>query len=231
MQELHAFTDFPKATDMEEQIIMGTISRVLQTCWDGYKDCINREWDLIPFWLGSVVLDKEATKPFRSFIAPYTMTRYIGYWQSYILLCYRMYKQNDPRMQFTDSQEEFLSRTMMVMSGYTEDKQDALHKVLFELSVSLIRHSDYAKQLSSLIYYAGIRGYNIDYKQWRQPQDYTTILAGLQFCIRVLMLEHTLPIALRDQFTEHSIVTPVDKFRQERRWLIDGGGKCTTLLS
>ena len=110
------------------------------------------------------------------------------------------------------------------MNGYTEDQSTELDKALLELSVSFICHSDYTKAPSSLIYYTGIRGYNVDYKQWRKPQDYTTILAGIQFCIRIIMLEHALPRESRNAFTEDSPVTPVMKFRKVRHWLIDGGG-------
>ena len=109
------------------------------------------------------------------------------------------------------------------MNRYMEDQVLQLEQALFNLSVSLICHSDYAKEPSSLIYYTGIRGYNVDYKQWRKPQDYTTILAGIQFCIRIIMLEHALPTGSRDEFTEHSALTPVMKFHEIRKWLIDGG--------
>ena len=65
------------------------------------------------------------------------------------------------------------------MHEYTEDQADELEVALFKLSVTLVCHSDYAKEPSSLIYYIGIRGYNVEYKQWRKPQDYTIILVGI----------------------------------------------------
>ena len=86
MKELHALTDLPQAADVEETLIANTVKDILHSCWDGFHDCLNRQWDLLPFWLASVAGDKEDTKPFRSYIVPYTLTRYIGYWQSYILL-------------------------------------------------------------------------------------------------------------------------------------------------
>jgi hypothetical protein len=224
MNELHEFTDLPLATEVQEKLISDTVGKLLEVCWEGYHDCLDREWDLLPFWLRSVMLDKEDTKPFRSYIAPYTLTRYIGYWQSYILLCYRMYSLGDERLKFTRIQGQNITAVQSIMNGYTEDQSTELEHALFNLSVSLICHSDYAKEPSSLIYYTGIRGYNVDYKQWRKPQDYTTILAGIQFCIRIIMLEHALPTGSRDEFTEHSVLTPVMKFREVRKWLIDGGG-------
>ena len=224
MSELHKLTDLPPATAMEETIISNTVAKMLGACWEGYHDCLSREWDLLPFWLRSVTLEKEDTKPFRSYVAPYTLTRYTGYWQSYILLCYRMYNAQDQRMEFTRTQFRNLIQVRSIMNQYTEDQATELEQALFNLSVSLICHSDYAKEPSSLIYYTGIRGYNVDYKQWRKPQDYTTILAGLQFCMRIIMLEHALPTGSRDGFTEHSTLTPVMKFREVRNWLVDGGG-------
>jgi hypothetical protein len=224
MQVLHMLTDLPTTGEPEETVLSACVGKILGDCWDGYHDCLTREWDLIPFWLRSVMLDKEDTKPFRSYIAPYTLARYIGYWQSYILFCYRMSELQDERLEFTREQIQYLIVVRNILNDYTEDDAQELEQVLFKLSVSLICHSDYAKAPSSLIYYTGVRGYNIDYKQWRKPQDYTTILAGIQFCMRIIMLEHSLPTATRNEYTEDSAVTPVMKFRQIRHWLIDGGG-------
>ena len=209
MNELHKLTDLPLPMEVEENVISDVVERILGMCWEGYHDCLAREWDLIPFWLRSVVLDKEDTKPFRSYITPYTLSRYIGYWQSYILFCYRMYELQDQRLEFTRAQYQILIEVRTIMNEYTEDQAWELEQALFNLSVSLICHSDYAKAPSSLIYYTGVRGYNVDYKQWRKPQDYTTILAGIQFCMRIIMLEHSLPTESRNEFTEHSAVTPV----------------------
>jgi len=99
MNALHKLTDLPLVTESEEQFISESVARILGACWEGFHDCVAREWDLIPFWLQSVVLEKEDTKPFHSYIVPYTLIRYIGYWQSYILLCWRMYNQQDERLE------------------------------------------------------------------------------------------------------------------------------------
>jgi hypothetical protein len=217
-------TDLPTTGEPAETVLSHCVAKVLGDCWDGYHDCLAREWDLIPFWLRSVMLDKEDTKPFRSYMAPYTLARYIGYWQSYILFCWRMYDLQDERLEFTREQFRNLIEVRTILNDYTEDEAQELERALFKLSVSLICHSDYAKAPSSLIYYTGVRGYNVDYKQWRKPQDYTTILARIQFCIQIIMLEYSLPTQTRNEYTEDSAITPVMKFRQIRHWLIDGGG-------
>jgi hypothetical protein len=65
----------------------------------------------------------------------------------------------------------------------------------------------------------------MEYKQWRQPQDYTTILAGIQWCVRLIMLETSLPSGRRDEYTEESVLNPMEVFRTVRdKWLVDGEG-------
>ena len=107
-----------------------------------------------------------------------------------------------------------------------------IDKKILELSILLIQHSDYAKKRSSLIYFTGVLGYNIEWKQWRQPSEYTTILAGIQFCIRVIMLESAIPKDIRDGIDENSLETPVQMFCKVRdRWLVDGEGIISWVIS
>jgi len=100
MLVLHTLTDLPTTGEPEETVLSTCMAKILRDCWDGYHNCLTREWDLILFWLWSVMLNKEDTKPFRSYIAPNTLTRYIEYWQSYILFCYRMSELQDERLEF-----------------------------------------------------------------------------------------------------------------------------------
>jgi hypothetical protein len=80
MKELYTLIDLLIMDQSEETVLSNSMTNILGAYWEDYHDCLIREWDLIPFWLRSVILDKEDTKPFRSYIAPYTLTRYIGYW-------------------------------------------------------------------------------------------------------------------------------------------------------
>ena len=51
---------------------------------------------------------------------------------------------------------------------------------------------------------------------------YTPILAGLQFCIRVIGLEHALPSSRRDDMSASSI-DPMPTFhRMREEWLVEG---------
>lgn len=216
MKALHSLTDPPKPDQDDEMFLWKSINRVVHSCWNGFNDCLKRGWVMVPFWLASAVRSKESSRPFRTYIASYTLRRYIGYWQRYILFCIRAIEL----LEFTTQQIKLIQRVCYLMNV---NEEVALDEAVLQLSIELIQHSDYSHQRSSLIYFTGVLGYNTDYKQWRQPQDYTTILAGLQFCIRVIMLEAALPISKRDKFTEKSLITPVEQFCNVRnQWLIDG---------
>src|SRR3954447_16251545 len=53
MNVLHKLTDLLPATEIAETIISDAVARILGACWEGYHDCLAREWDLLPFWLQS----------------------------------------------------------------------------------------------------------------------------------------------------------------------------------
>ena len=89
-----------------------------------------------------------------------------------------------------------------------------IEKKILELSILLIQHSDYAKERSSLVYFTGVLGYNVEWKQWCQPLEYMTILAGIQFCTHVIMLEAALPRINHDGIDETSPENPVELFRK-----------------
>ena len=221
MRALYEWTVSPKPDENDEIFIWKSIDRMVRKCWSGFHDCSARGWELIPFWLASAVRGKEDTRPFRSYIAPYTLRRYISYWQRYVLFCFRTIDV----LEFTAQQLQLIKRIRRSIENNSYDNERELDNALLELCTSLICHSDYSHVESSLIYFCGIMGYNVDHKRWRQPQDYTTILAGLQFCIRIIILESALPSEYRDEFSEDSIINPVEQFCNVReKWLIDGEG-------
>ena len=222
MATLVKLTNAPGIHDHQERSVWQATAGLIERCFKGILDCQERGWTLIPFWLRSVDRNKEDTKPFRTFIAPYTLRRYAGYWQQYILFCLRAVMTEDA-VQFTVRQRDALLE-LNSMLYETDDELEIQAKIL-DLSILLIQHSDYTKKRSSLIYFTGVLGYNLQWKQWRQPLEYTTILAGLQFCIRVIMVEAALPTNLRNGFNETSVENPIQIFRKVRDiWLVDGEG-------
>jgi hypothetical protein len=224
MNMLNQLAHSPDPRDTELQQIWSSVDRVVRACFRGVLDCHARGWELVLFWMASVDRNKEDTKPFRTHMELRTMARYIGYWQQYIMLCVRAITTDDS-VPFTPRQHQCIEQLIATveLDGIVEDY--VIDQKVLELSVLLIQHSDYATQRSSLVYFCGVLGFNTEWKQWRQPQDYTTILAGIQWCVRVFMLQAGLPMESRDDYTEDSIVNPVEAFCTVRdKWLVDGEG-------
>ena len=89
--------------------------------------------------------------------------------------------------------------------------------------MDFLKHSDFAVRKSSLIYFSGILGFNIHLHQWFDASSYTQVLTGLQFCIRVMLLEHALPLNQRNNFRGVN-PTPLERFRHiHDPYLVEGG--------
>jgi hypothetical protein len=98
-------------------------------------------------------------------------------------------------------------------------------ELTLKLSVRLIKHSDFEKEGSVIKYFAGIMGYNVREGRWKRPNHYTPTLAAIQLCIRVILLEDSLPMRSREHYRHGSGMTPLETFRcQHSKWLVDGGG-------
>jgi len=85
MKVLHDMTNPPETRDYAARRVWDTMGRILVQCWDGFHDVLERGWELLPHWIASAARDKESPRPFRSYVAPYTLRRYYSYWQSYML--------------------------------------------------------------------------------------------------------------------------------------------------
>ena len=118
-----------------ERRIWNATARVIQKCFKGVIDCQERGWTLIPFWLWSVDRNKEDTKPFRTFIAPYTLRRYASYWQQYFIFSLRAIMVEDS-IQWTARQQECLLELNSLI--FQTDVDSEIEKKIFELSVLLI---------------------------------------------------------------------------------------------
>ncbi|TMC15888.1 MAG: hypothetical protein E6J34_20790 [Chloroflexi bacterium] len=94
-----------------------------------------------------------------------------------------------------------------------------------EVSAKLIMHSDYEQRRSGLIHFCGVLGYNATTETWREPSDYTPMLAGMQFCMRLIMLEYTLSQGERNEFAQNYSETPEELFKaMHAKWLVVGTG-------
>jgi hypothetical protein len=89
-----------------------------------------------------------------------------------------------------------------------------LDSAVLTLSISLIKHPDFQNKRSVIKYFGGVLGYKVSESRWRRPAEYTPTLAALQFCIRVLSLEHRLPSEWRDRYIYNPKSTPLTMFQE-----------------
>jgi len=97
-------------------------------------------------------------------------------------------EEEECEIQFLPDQEEILSELREIAESNEED-EEMMDSKLLKVNALLIMHSDYALRKSALVHFFGVLGYDVRTKRWREPNTYTLILAGVQFCMRVLMLE------------------------------------------
>jgi hypothetical protein len=214
--------------DPIEQAIAASVKRVIDDSLAGVKDLRKRGWGIIRFWLRSVTADKPHSKPFRMYYSD--LRRYISYWTRLMLFCRRTHKIEDG-VQLDTEQAEILQRLEGAVSNPDPNRsrgdwEESIDRIMLEFAVSLVKHSDFKPELSAIIYFGGVMGYNSSEHRWKLPGEHTNFLAGIQFGIRVFSLESCLPTKERDGYhyrPEHEKTeeTPLLRFRKfHREWLV-----------
>jgi hypothetical protein len=222
MAKLNELAAKPTMKEHDLFMVWESVRRLIKTCFEGILDCENRGWTLIPFWLASSNSTIAATIPFRTHFPAATIDRYASYWQQLFMFCLRgMDDMKKYGIEFTISQQQKLMKLRAILDSDTI-KPNILDELIFEISLLFIQYSDYIQQKSVLIYFTGVLGYHISWKQWRKPEDYTNILAGFQFCLRVIILESAIPQKERINWFEYSTLDPLKALRNVRDyWLTE----------
>ena len=189
---------------------------------DGVKDCSTRGWMKLLFWLNSTDVTKANSKPFSQHYEKDTLKRYSTYWAQLICLCLRSAEDlvifNVP---LTNEQRQIVNELRQSLNDNESDNE--VDVIIFSLSSGLIQHDEWSGGFSAIQYYTGLLGYKSKTGQWESPNGFTPKLAGIQFCIRVIMLEQALPTEERDTFLPEYDGNPLDVFRVIRdKWLVEG---------
>jgi hypothetical protein len=222
MKRLVGFTNKDVVLEPELQLVKDSVHRVIEKGLEGVKDLDVRGWNEIRFWLRSHEKDKPHGKPFRKYYVK--VKDYADVWMQLILFCWRTFELEDSGAEFLPKQRKCLIklRDMVCLQDVDNEKLDA---AVLRLSISLIKHSDFRKKRSIIKYFGGVLGYKLSESRWRRPSEYTPRLAALQFCARVVSLEHCLPLKKRNGYVYRSNATPLTMFQDfHSLWLIDGTG-------
>ena len=89
-------------------------------------------------------------------------------------------------------------------------------KQLLRTSIRFIRQTVWDVGTPALVGFSGVLGYKKDTGRWREPEHYTNILAGILLCMRVLVLEYTLPMSNRNTIAQDEERTPLERVKQVR---------------
>jgi hypothetical protein len=157
-----------------------SVARVVARCFESVKDCSEREWNLILFWLASAHKKEPNNTPFSIYMDCKTKERYTRYWQQFIVFVVRgIDNEVEYGIQYTEPQSRAVNRIKDCLKQ-EEYNDKTLDMLVMNMSLEFIKHDCYGKERSALLYYTGVIGYHIGWKRWRAPEDYTPILAGLQ---------------------------------------------------
>jgi hypothetical protein len=225
MDNLSELTELAKNKNDSLTVVCGEVRSLMEECHSGLRDLKEREWDRILFWLKSSKETVIHTKPLSVYLQQKTVDTYIAYWLRFICFCLRAIDEpscqpggENQGFRFTEEQEEKLRVLKMSYEFDDGNPQSMLTRrgMLLELSLSFIQQEVHIVGVPVLVYFAGILGYHRASGQWKQPVNYTNILAGLIWCIRVLVLEYALPKRKRKDFAGNTMIRPIDRFKRVR---------------
>ena len=227
MKVLHDLLTEPKRNPQNPdklRLVWESVDRVIDRCWEGAKDCSNRDWKLILHWLASANKTEHNSTPFSIHMERSTRKGYIKYWQQFMMFVLR--GMNDPDQQYgieyTDDQLAALDAIKKELDE--EDvSNDDLDRKVSDASLLFIKHYTFIKQRSALLYFTGVIGYHLGWKRWRNQDSYTPILAGIQWIMRVFMLESAIPQNDRDNWFELYQDDPLQRFNtNHHEYLVEG---------
>jgi len=197
------------------------IHRVIEKCIESIRDLDRRGWNEIRFWLRSTEKGKCHSKPFHKELTD--LKKYADAWVGLILFCLRTFESEESGAEFLPKQVNALINLQANVNKEEENDME-IDKCILDVSTNLIQHSDFEKCRSVIKYFGGVKGYKLSESRWKRPGDYTPTLAALQFCIRVLSLEHCLPLDARNKYIYNTdSATPLQTFQEfHSKWLVEG---------
>jgi len=215
MKVLNDLLEEPKHEDPAKMhLVWESVGRVIKQCWEGINDCSDRGWRQILYWLSSASKAESNSTPFSTHMDKKTRKGYTKHFQRFMMFVLR--GSEDPNseygIEYTGQQSAALDDIKTELEKEDVSEEDLDQKVL-TACLLFIKHSDFEKQRSALLYFTGVVGFHMGWKRWRGPAGYTSILAGLQWVIRLLILESAVPMDKRENWFELYQNDPLKEFK------------------
>jgi hypothetical protein len=223
--ELYPLTSARVDMETEPQLehIQRSVPTLIARCLEGVRDLEKRGWEVILFWLNSTKIGTSIDQPFQLYYDPQTVPRYSEYWLRFILFALRTFELNpgDNDVKYTTAQSQALyDLKELILKESPTDLE--LHSQLLYVSEVFISQEDFEGSSSSAIkYFCRVMGWDSAKERWRRAGAYTPFLAGMQFCMRVLVCEIVLPLEKKDNYTE--LVNPLELFKAKWEVLLVKG--------
>ena len=216
MVKLVEMTERPKTEEWMLNI-WNDVGAIVEHAFDGVKDVYGRSWDRILYWLASPNRETTSKDPINFYLKAETVERYASYWQRFVCFCLRAMDEELQGLKFTEEQTHELNilRELYVLDENRMNLPRLKRKQNLICLIRFIKQTVFEVGLPILVYYSGILGFNKEGGTWRQPEYYTNILAGILWCMRVLVLEYALPTGSRDRLAQDEI-TPLQRFKLVR---------------
>ena len=178
MSILFGFLSIKVAAEPELALVNPNPYRVIERCLNGVRDLDIRGWNEIRFWLWSHEKDKPCMKPFHKYYAK--LTTYSDIWVQLILFCWRTFEWDDTGTEYLPKQRDCLIQLwdIVCLGDHTNDE---IYLAVSNLSISLIKHSDFESIHSVIKYFSGIKGYKLSESRWCRPSEYTPTRAAYRY--------------------------------------------------
>jgi hypothetical protein len=83
----------------------------------------------------------------------------------------------------------------------------------------------YEEPYPLILYFCGTLGWDLHQACWKEPSNHTPLLAGIQFCMRILTLETALPLSARRKYKYNPNNTPKHLLSKlHSQWLVKNEG-------
>lgn len=209
------------------EAVWESVMRVLRKrCMRGVEDCNERGWRTLLFWLASIDATRPSQTPFSHVFDAGTLNDYSQAWAGLIMLCLRRLEMPPDHHVLLKADAVTALEWIRIVWQRVEEgigfEENDLDDAILAFSAQLIMHEEW-KGITAVEYYCGLMGYRQKTRTLATPDIYTPKLAAMQWCMRVILLEWTLPVGERNDFPHDNGETPLDKFRKiHGKWLVEG---------
>ncbi|RVD83632.1 uncharacterized protein DFL_001416 [Arthrobotrys flagrans] len=248
LDELIVASALPGRRSTEEELL--SVCSAVRSMFAKANVDLNRLGRDMRQWWRSPKPDEFSYRPLETLGSTAAFDRYIGYWQRLIVYCWRVHELPEVegnakhKLTFDAETEEWIqcvketARSRTTTEEQLRWKEENLESRVFYLSVAILKRKFLDRGWNNpLVHFTSILGIDERSSRLKEPEDYTTILAGLIYCSRLILLREcsetlNFEIEWRPELKEADRIDfTVGHFQEYRRtWLTNGSFTPVSLM-